>query len=346
LTGRRSDHGRRALAGVGDDAGLREARPPSDLTALDIARCSDLAAALGARAGATAVAQDGFLLVEWPLPWPADAADVPELSGLAAQLADRRIRLQLVIGDAPPAGDLRVIWYRRCHPRPGYERIERAVPRERVADEAARLLASNPPPAPQPRAIDVLVCTNGRRDVCCGRSGTALFSDARRSGVDDRPWVRLWRTSHLGGHRFAPTTLVLPDGTMWAWADVALLAAIVDRAGHPADLLDRYRGTTTLARPLQALERLAFEELGWEWLDWSRFGEQDDEGQVRIVGWPDTGDGRAWAGRSVLDRTVPAPKCGKRPAEDPTTDAELTVVDVASVVVTRAQIEQELAAKR
>ena len=42
------------------------------------------------------------------------------------------------------------------------------------------------------------------------------------------PDVRLWRTSHTGGHRFAPTAIALPSASLWAWADAALLAQVVD----------------------------------------------------------------------------------------------------------------------
>ena len=48
--------------------------------------------------------------------------------------------------------------------------------------------------------------------------------------------MRLWRTSHTGGHRFAPTFIVLPFATLWAWADPLLLRRVVAQEGPVADV--------------------------------------------------------------------------------------------------------------
>ena len=51
----------------------------------------------------------------------------------------------------------------------------------------------------------LLVCTNSRRDVCCALQGRPIVqaAAARHPG-------QVWEWSHTGGHRFAPTGLVLP----------------------------------------------------------------------------------------------------------------------------------------
>ncbi len=59
-----------------------------------------------------------------------------------------------------------------------------------------------------------LVCTHGRRDVCCSLLGVplydALVAQKLVRPADEPPTV--WQASHLGGHRFAPVVLSLPDG--------------------------------------------------------------------------------------------------------------------------------------
>ena len=60
----------------------------------------------------------------------------------------------------------------------------------------------------------LLVCTNGKRDVCCAEFGAPL---ARRLGLE-LPG-RVWEASHLGGHRFAPTALALPSRQVLARMD-------------------------------------------------------------------------------------------------------------------------------
>lgn len=55
-----------------------------------------------------------------------------------------------------------------------------------------------------------LVCTNGRRDRCCALFGLELYYKLRSVAGD-----RVWRTTHVGGHRFAANVLTFPDGTYY-----------------------------------------------------------------------------------------------------------------------------------
>lgn len=50
-----------------------------------------------------------------------------------------------------------------------------------------------------------LVCTNGRRDVCCAERGRPVAAALATHWPD-----ATWETTHLGGHRFAATLLALP----------------------------------------------------------------------------------------------------------------------------------------
>ncbi len=52
-----------------------------------------------------------------------------------------------------------------------------------------------------------LVCTNGRRDVCCAERGRPVAA-----ALAERWPEATWETTHLGGHRFAATLLALPSG--------------------------------------------------------------------------------------------------------------------------------------
>ena len=56
----------------------------------------------------------------------------------------------------------------------------------------------------------ILICTHGSRDRCCGTLGGKLYAQAAKR----HPSI-VWQTSHVGGHRFAPTLLSLPQGLMY-----------------------------------------------------------------------------------------------------------------------------------
>ena len=54
------------------------------------------------------------------------------------------------------------------------------------------------------------VCTHGTRDKCCAKFGHRAWKVLNGLSSD-----RVWQCSHLGGHRFAPNVLVLPQGRLY-----------------------------------------------------------------------------------------------------------------------------------
>ncbi len=64
------------------------------------------------------------------------------------------------------------------------------------------------------------VCTNGQRDLCCARFGLPAYQALREIAGE-----RVWQATHLGGHRFAPNVLVLPQGALYGRVDAELVPA-------------------------------------------------------------------------------------------------------------------------
>lgn len=269
----------------------------------------------------TAGSYAGYLLIEWPLPWPRDLSEIPDLAPIIAALKGTGIRLQ---GLVPIFGDEEARRVVRYTPRPdptgagrfaGYERAEHVVPVDRVEEAAIALARGEDGDPTWARAAitdDVLVCTHGKRDTCCGSMGTKLVQSLSADPARFGGTIRLWRTSHTGGHRFAPTAIVLPQGTAWAYLDADVLRRIVHRDGPLDDLLPRYRGCPGMSSPeLQVLEREAFAEIGWGWLDWWRSGTVLGDGRVRIDGESPTGEQRTWEATVEVVRDVPVPECGQ-----------------------------------
>jgi hypothetical protein len=256
----------------------------------------------------TAGCYRGYLLVEWPLPWPRDLGDDPALAPVGEHARSAGMRLQGLV-PAQQGGASHVIAYRWPDDKGArFERVELAVAGGEVV--AAALAVLDEPPSTD-GITDVLVCTHGRRDRCCGSLGTALaqelLADPLRLGDD----VRVWRTSHTGGHRFAPTALILPQGTSWAFCDKAALTRIVRGSGPMDDLLPRYRGCGGLASPaVQALERAVLSELGWPLFDMARRGVQLGEGRTGLVVEDPSGERVVWSAVVRVGREVPSPSCG------------------------------------
>lgn len=186
---------------------------------------------------------------------------------------------------------------------------------------------SDPSPAevlvalPELRRADhgvLLVCTNGKRDRCCAVRGRTVAEEAYRS------WPgRVFETTHLGGHRFAPTAVLLPSGHSYGRLDpstaVAALAA-ADAGSVPTGLTGpaHYRGRSGLQRPQQVAEH-AYRAAS---SDWSLPGPAvapampvgDDHWTVRV------GSGShevtVDVTRTLTDRLRPE-SCGKPPVPVP-----------------------------
>ena len=256
----------------------------------------------------TAGCYRGYLLLEWPLPWSRDLGDDPALAPVLAFVRRAGMRLQALVPVAG-GGPRRVIAY-RWPPAGGacFERRELAVGPGEVVAAALEILDA---PLSSAQMTDVLVCTHGRRDRCCGSLGTALALELLAAPGQLGEGVRVWRTSHTGGHRFAATAVVLPQGTAWAFCDLRALVRIVHRRGPMADLLPRYRGCAGMATPaVQALERAVLGEVGWPLMGMTRWGAELGAGRTELV-VEDPGGGRfVWEAVVSIGREVPAPSCG------------------------------------
>lgn len=302
------------------------------VTSNDAVRCSSWARAESLDPIGTAGCYDGFLLVETPLPWPRDVGQIPDLAALGPLTAGRNLRIQALVPH-DPHGPRQVV----LHSRPagttrfeGFRRQAASVGGDLGETVAALLDAAAGPDAKNDSGErDVLVCTHGRRDVCCGSAGTELSLALGRSGTGGE--ATLWRTSHTGGHRFAPTFIVLPEGTAWAFADADLVGRVLERSVAFRDLAAHYRGCSGLGSPrVQAVERAVLSEVGWELMDRGRqgyeTGEESASGSVVTLEAADAHGGvDRWEAVVRPGRTLPVPDCMKPLSEAKKSETELVV---------------------
>lgn len=94
-----------------------------------------------------------------------------------------------------------------------------------------------------------LVCTNGKRDRCCALLGRPLATELVASGVEG-----VWEVTHLGGHRFSPTVLVLPYGYAYGRAEAHTVKEVLHAAQEGRIVLEGCRGSSAWERPAQAAE--------------------------------------------------------------------------------------------
>jgi hypothetical protein len=113
---------------------------------------------------------------------------------------------------------------------------------------------------PSPGPV-LMICTNSRRDICCSVRGRPVAAES----ASQRPG-QVWECSHTGGHRFAPTGVLLPYGQTFGRLSASSAVAAID-AGMRAELADQLlgvthdRGRSHLSAPEQAAESLVREQL-------------------------------------------------------------------------------------
>jgi Sucrase/ferredoxin-like len=180
--------------------------------------------------------------------------------------------------------------------------------------------------APQSKPV-LLVCTNGKRDKCCALLGRALALDLAQVIADTAVTTHpggfdIWESDHLGGHRLAPTAVVLPTGFVYGRLDVATGLAAAEAAQTGLMVTQQCRGRSTWNRRGQAADLALREEL-----------QQFAADAVLVTGEHQTGAGewiveltvRGTGYRaSVTEREAAEPRpesCGKAPG----TPIELSV---------------------
>jgi len=288
-------------------------------------RCAAWAREVGVTPVGTAPRADVFVLVEHPLPWPSDVASDPLLASVeeVAVLhvgAGRSVRLQAAVGDADAPTRRVVVFAADGRPFTGYTRSEGQGSPDQLAEVVASLVRSPPTVAVATAVTDVLVCTHGSRDTCCGSLGTRLWLD-----LQDLDGVRIWRTSHTGGHRFAPTAITFPDGNCWAHLDSTRLSGIVSRRLPAADAANHLRGCAAFDPAVQVADCAVLAERGWSWLGAARFGVQRNDHRVELCFEAPNDDRGSYDVLLDVGRRMPVPDCGGDPCAATKFQQELTV---------------------
>lgn len=123
-----------------------------------------------------------------------------------------------------------------------------------------------------------LVCTNGRRDVCCAERGRPVAS-----ALSARWPEGTWETTHLGGHRFAATLLALPYSVALGRLDPAsAVQACADlEAGRLP--LEVARGRAGWPGAAQWADLTVREESGWTALGDVRLLDVEREQEAHAV---------------------------------------------------------------
>ncbi|MBW8738202.1 MAG: sucrase ferredoxin [Streptomyces turgidiscabies] len=231
-----------------------------------MSRCVSVSRDLDEPIAGTAATARTWLLLEQPGPWGAQALTMSHLDPSLGRALEKAaegtgVRIALIrrpgrhADFGPPA--VRQVY--AAHTTPGNVWLRSATTHdpERLLDLDFAALGKGAPQTfdtvlqgrPHTGHPLALVCTNGKRDRCCALLGRPLAAELAASGVEGA-----WEVTHLGGHRFAPTLLVLPYGYAYGRAQAPHVKEILHGVREGRLVVEGCRGGSAWERPAQAAE--------------------------------------------------------------------------------------------
>ena len=254
--------------------------------------CSQVSQIQGEDPIGTAGTSEEWLIIEVPRPWKKDIwqdkAEYSLIIDILVELEQRNpdlsLRLMAIATDKEYSqpNKIRVFYYSR----PGnmfarYEKQEYIVNSSQLISLVKALLL-------EPKTLDrfesnrqnnttdireILVCTHTQWDTACGRYGTPLYEKLRKNYANESQGkLRVWHTSHFGGHKFAPTLVDFPSGRFWGHLKPEVLDILIHEQGDLSQLRPYYRGWSGMEQFAQVAEREIWLKEGWEWRNYPKSG--------------------------------------------------------------------------
>lgn len=265
----------------------------------------------------------GWLVVEHPTAWGRDALRdsgiAPTVVSHVAAAEDRTglrfLAARRIDGDRRErsGSTRRRVWLAWCEPAHREFRTITVESLEQILEWNLDRLPDGdfPPESEMVTSTMEFICAHSKRDACC-----AIAGRARAASVPPSLHDVVWECSHLGGHRFAATSLFLPSGRLYG-----RLANYADDNGtDDADAIvseplpSALRGPSYLPENLQAAEcavRVDADLPATEILDVAPFSEPDvievtasDGDHWLVVCEPDTFSSPASCGAEEKVRTI------------------------------------------
>lgn len=213
--------------------------------------CSDLCLAAGEPMLGTAVEVDVWLLLDYKPAWKPKALENNDLAPRTRDWLDHTLA-----GIAEGGRKARAQFIRR--PELDTDETTLFIAEEGTLKRFRSLgyddilgLSLDSPRFEEVQEAHYFVCTNGQRDLCCARYGLPAYAELRTLVGN-----RTWQTTHLGGHRFAPNVLVLPQGAIYGRVFPEEIAAFVETIETGALSRCHLRGRSAYSPEAQAAEAL------------------------------------------------------------------------------------------
>ncbi|QNN52408.1 sucrase ferredoxin [Nocardioides mesophilus] len=214
----------------------------------------------------TASTVRAFLLVEAPGPWGVDAVTgsrlPPEVRSWLHDLPRaHRVRPLMIRGHGRQRRPGTRVFAAWCGDgaggRPWLESAVLEDPRDLLDLPVHGLAAGSSTGLTTYDGPLLCVCTHGKHDACCAERGRPLCRALHEVAPE-----HTWEVSHIGGDRFAPNVLVLPEGLYYGRLAPEDAGELVESTLSGELDLAHLRGRSTLPFAVQAAEIYLRAQLG------------------------------------------------------------------------------------
>lgn len=219
-----------------------------------------------------------FLFVENEKPWNKNEKAMEQYPKFAFDLAQGNIKIHFLAPDTFSKEGYKKILFFQVDPKNvgNFSRKEFSVPTSQRNELITSLFENEDYNFSKYQIIDsnirdIFICGHMAKDYCCGTFGDALYQATKQFLLDHKDeysQVRVWQTSHLKGHKFAPTVIDFPEGRFWAHMNQDILfnqVLPIDKQSSLSHLKLHIRGLAGTNNYGQVAERELFLLHGPSW---------------------------------------------------------------------------------
>ena len=235
--------------------------------------CKESSASSGEHLYGTAPRVDHWFLIEYSGHWERNAlneSSIPQdvkklLAGLLTSFDNSR--LQLIKSDDSPGDNLSLYYINSSEYEPRCFKFTLKNYDDILGLDLQKLIQSGDLSDCETDEKIALVCTHGTYDSCCGKYGMPVFDQLKKESD-----FTVWRTTHLGGHRFSSNVVMLPSGVYYGRVNKSNLGAIISAHRKNEIFLDCFRGRCCFSQTSQVsefflrekLNKLGINDIRWE----------------------------------------------------------------------------------
>ena len=113
---------------------------------------------------------------------------------------------------------------------------------------------------------EIFICVHSNRDQCCGKYGLQIYHKFTELVTKNNLNFRIWKSSHIGGHRYAPTFFEAPSMRWYGLFDINSAENYLLRDRNKSFIDNNYRGMSGINNKIAAIvENELFKEYSWDW---------------------------------------------------------------------------------